>query len=102
MKLITILALSLATAAFGAEVKIEGDAKCGKCSLKKSEECHTVVVTKDAAGKDQVYWVKENDQSKALHTDICTTPKAVTVWGDAGEKSDGTKTLTITKFELKK
>ena len=102
MKLITILALSLATAAFGDEVKIEGDAKCGKCALKKSEKCHTVVVTKDAAGNEQIYWVKENDQDKALHTDICTTSKAVTVWGDAEAKSDGTKTLKITKFEFKK
>lgn len=102
MKLITILALSLATAAFGAEVKIEGDAKCGKCALEKSKECHTVVVTKDSAGKEVVYWVEKNDQEKALHTDICKASKAVTVWGDAGEKSDGAKTLKVTKFEYKK
>jgi len=102
MKLITILALSLATVAFGEDVTIEGDAKCGKCSLKKSEECHTVIVTKDKDGKELVYWVKEGEKGKALDTDICTTSRAVTVKGDAGQKTDGTKTLKITSFELKK
>ena len=102
MKLITILALSLASIAFGEDVKIEGDAKCGKCALKKSEECHTVIVTKDKAGAELVYWVKENDKGKGLHEDICTTSKAVTVWGDAGAKADGTKTLKISKYEFKK
>lgn len=62
MKLITILALSLATAAFGEDVKIEGDAKCGKCALGKSEKCHTVIVTKDSAGQELVYWIKEWEQ----------------------------------------
>jgi hypothetical protein len=102
MKLITILALSLATVAFGEDVKIEGDAKCGKCALNKSEECHTVIVTKDKDGAELVYWVKESDQAKGLHEDICKTSKAITVWGDAGQKTDGTKTIKISKFEFKK
>lgn len=102
MKLITILALSLASIAFGEDVKIEGDAKCGKCALKVSEKCHTVIVTKDKDGKELVYWLKENDNDKALHADVCKTSKAVTAWGDAGQKADGTKTLTISKFEFKK
>ena len=104
MKLITILALSLATAAFGEDVKIEGDAKCGKCALGKSEKCHTVIVTKDKDGKELIYWVADNDkdQDKALHAEVCKTSKAVTAWGDAGQKTDGTKTLKISKFELKK
>ena len=104
MKLITILALSLATAAFGEDVKIEGDAKCGKCALNVSEKCHTVIVTKDKDGKELVYWVAEGDQDqdKALHEEVCKETKAVTVWGDAGQKNDGTKTIKISKFEFKK
>lgn len=105
MKLITIIALSLSTFAFAEDVKIEGDAKCGKCALGKSENCHTVIVTKDASGKELVYWVKagsDKDQDKALHSNICKETKAVTVWGDAGQKLDGTKTIEISKFEFKK
>ena len=104
MKLITIIALSLATAAFGEDVTIVGDAKCGKCALGKSETCHTVIVTKDKDGNELVYWITEGDQNqdKALHAKICKESKAVTVVGDAGQKTDGTKTIKITKFEFKK
>ena len=105
MKLITsILALGLATAAFGEDVKIEGDAKCGKCALGKSEKCHTVIVTKDKDGNELVYWVSDHDkdQDKAIHTEICKESKAITAWGDAGQKADGTKTLKISKYEFKK
>ena len=104
MKLITILALCLASAAFGEDVTIVGDAKCGKCALGKSEKCHTVIVTKDKDGKELVYWVKDGDENrdKTLHADICKESKAITVTGDAGQKTDGTKTIKITKFEFKK
>ncbi len=105
MKLITsILALGLATAAFGEDVKIEGDAKCGKCALGKSEKCHTVIVTKDADGKELVYWLADSDkdQDKAIHTEVCKETKAITAWGEAGAKTDGTKTLKVSKYEFKK
>ena len=104
MKLITILALSLATAAFGEDVTIVGEAKCGKCALGKSEKCHTVIVTKDKDGKELVYWIAEGDQNqdKAIHSEICKESKEVTVKGDAGQKTDGTKTIKITSYEFKK
>ena len=102
MKLITILALSLATAAFGEDVTIVGEAKCGKCALGKSEKCHTVVVTKDKDGNELVYWVVDNDKDKELHEAVCKTTKDVTVVGDAGQKTDGTKTIKITSYEFKK
>ncbi|MEO6924233.1 MAG: DUF6370 family protein [Bryocella sp.] len=105
MKLITtILALGLATAAFGEDVKIEGEAQCGKCALHKSEKCHTVIVTKDANGKELVYWLvdSDKDQDKAIHSEICKSSKGITAWGEAGAKSDGTKTLKVSKYEFKK
>jgi hypothetical protein len=104
MKLITIIALGLGIAAYGEDVKIEGEAKCGKCALGKSEKCHTVFVTKDKDGKELVYWLNESDkdQDKAIHSKICKSSAEITAWGEAGEKTDGTKTLKVTKYEFKK
>ena len=104
MKLITILALSFATAAFGEDVTIVGEAKCGKCALGKSEKCHTVIVTKDKDGNELVYWTKEHDkdQDKAIHSEICKASKEITAKGEAGQETDGTKTLKITSYEFKK
>ena len=94
------LALALTSFAVAADQKIEGEAQCGKCSLKKSDECHTVVVTK-TGGTETIYWVAKGDKDKDLHTEICTTKKPVTVEGTVTEK-DGKKLLTISKYELKK
>ena len=94
------LAMALTPFAVAADQKIEGEAQCGKCSLKKSEECHTVVVTKKG-GTETVYWVEKGDKDKDLHTEICTTAKPVPGEGTVSEK-DGKKLLKIAKYELKK
>ena len=94
------LALALTSFAVAADQKIEGEAQCGKCSLKKADECQTVVVTKKG-GTETVYWVEENEKDKELHKEICTTKKPVIVEGTVTEK-DGKKLLTISKYELKK
>jgi hypothetical protein len=92
--------LTLAAFAQAADQKLEGSVTCAKCDLKTADQCHTVlVVTKD--GKKDVYYTVENDKAKELHGEICTKAKPAVVEGTVGEK-DGKKTLTITKFELKK
>src|SRR5687768_7607089 len=104
MKLAFAAALVLALTSFTATAeKIEGEAQCANCSLKKSDRCQTVIVTKKD-GAETVYWIGSGDgdiDDKDLHEDICTKPKQVTAEGKVTEK-DGKKILKLSKFELKK
>ena len=101
MKLITILALSLATVAFGEDTKFAGDAMCAKCALKQVDECQMAIKVKDAAGKEETLLVENNDVSKDFHKNICKQTKAVNGEGTIAEK-DGKKTITLTKIYLSK
>ena len=104
MKLTFAAALSLALTSFTATAeKIEGEAQCVRCSLKKSDGCQTAIVTKKD-GTETVYWVATSDEDlddTELHADICTKAKPVTAEGTVTEK-DGKKILKLSKFELKK
>jgi hypothetical protein len=101
MKLALLAGLALAALPGVAQAgeKIEGQAQCGKCALKKSDSCHAVVVVKKD-GAETVYWAEKDDKGKELHAEICTSVKPAVVEGTVSEK-DGKKMVKITKFELK-
>jgi len=96
--------LALATPTFaaedGKEVTITGEGKCGKCSLKETEKCQNVIVTKED-GKTVKYYLTQNETSKEFHDNICKEAKKVTATGTVKEV-DGKKELTVSKIELAK
>jgi hypothetical protein len=92
--------LALAGFVQAEDKKLEGTATCAKCDLKIAEKCRTVVVV-TVDGKKEVYLAEPNDKANALHEEICKGGKEATVEGTIAEK-DGQKTITITKYELKK
>jgi uncharacterized protein DUF6370 len=78
----------------GKKVTLKGTITCGKCDLKESPSCHTVIkVTED--GKDVVYWFDKNG-SKKYHKPICTESKKGSVEGMVSEK-DGKKYVKVSK-----
>src|SRR5262245_26231946 len=101
MKTLVLTALlALAGLVQAEDKKLEGTATCAKCDLKTADKCQTVIVV-TVDGKKEVYVAEGNDQAKALHEEICKGGKEATVEGTVAEK-DGKKTITITKYELKK
>jgi hypothetical protein len=80
----------------GKEVKLEGEAKCAKCSLHEADKCQTVIQTKED-GKTVTYYVAQNDVAKAFHKEICQDPKKVKATGKV-EEVDGKKKLTLAKI----
>jgi hypothetical protein len=78
------------------EKTLEGTICCGKCELKKSAACHTVIKVKEG-DKEVVYWF-DDDSSKKYHKEICTETKDGTVKGKV--KKDGDK-MIVTVSELK-
>jgi hypothetical protein len=101
MKLLAFITLGLATAAFAADQKLEGEAKCAKCHLKTTTSCQAVIVVKDKDGKETVYYSAKDEKGEALHDEICDDAKPAVVEGAVSEK-DGKKIVKITKFEIKK
>lgn len=80
------------------EVKLSGTICCGKCELKQSDSCHTVIKVKEK-GKDVVYWF-DTAGSKKYHKEICQETKEGTVVGTV--KKDGDKMIiTVKKVEFK-
>ncbi len=95
-----VLAANLNAPAKEKEVTLTGEAKCGKCQLKETKACQTVIlVEKD--GKTQKYYVVDNDISKAFHEDVCQKAKKVVATGTVA-KVHGKQELTLTKIELTK
>ncbi len=82
------------------EVTIVGMGKCAKCALHQSHECqNTVTVTEN--GKEETYFLTDNDVSQDFHDNICKKPQQIKVTGtvkEGGEK----KEITPTKIELVK
>src|SRR5438067_11660482 len=69
------------------EVTITGEGKCAKCMLKETSDCQNAIeVTKGK--KTTVYYLVQNDVSKAFHHDICKEAKKVTATGTV-KKVDG-------------
>jgi len=90
---------SLTTTAFAAdkEVTVTGNACCGKCALKVTEKCSTMLQT-TVDGKEVTYQLT-GKEVKALHEKICSGPGIkVTVTGTVKEK-DGKEMLKATKIE---
>ena len=77
-------------------VTIKGTLKCASCSLKESDKCQTMLVTKD--GDKEVKYVVMGPKAPK-HSEICKTDKEnVTLTGTVSEK-EGKKVINVTKAE---
>lgn len=96
--------LALATPAFaadsGKEKTITGEAKCGKCMLKETAKCQTVIQV-EKKGKTVNYYLTDNDVSKAFHENVCKEAKKVTATGMV-KRVDGKNEFTASKIALAK
>jgi hypothetical protein len=100
-----LLLLALATPTFAAdspkEKTITGEAKCGKCMLKETAKCQTVIQVENKKGKTVNYYLAENDVSKAFHANVCKEAKKVTATGTV-KKVEGKNEFTVSKIDLAK
>ena len=100
-----LLLLALATPTFAAdqpkEKTITGEAKCGKCLLKETDKCQTVIQVENTKGKTVNYYLADNDVAKAFHENVCKEAKKVTATGTV-KKVDGKNEFTASKIELAK
>ena len=94
--LFTLLA-AVSIPAFAAEVKLEGEATCAKCTLKQVSACQAAITVTGADGKKETILADNNDVAKAFHKAICTDTKKVKAEGVITEK-DGKKTIALTKI----
>ena len=83
------------------EVTVTGNMVCGKCKLHETKECQNVVQV-EQDGKTVNYYLVQNDTSKAVHKDVCTSDgEKVTVTGTVKEKG-GKQMMTASKIEVVK
>jgi hypothetical protein len=100
-----VAVLGLVTTSFAAEKaakekSITGTAKCGKCALKETDECQTVIEHTGKNGKTQKIYVENNDVAKDFHKTICKEADGKKVKATGTTKKDGGKMiLTATKIE---
>jgi hypothetical protein len=103
--IVGLLLLALATPAFADETPkektITGEAKCGKCMLKETAKCQTVIQVKNKNGKTVNYYLADNEVAKAFHEDVCEAAKKVTATG-TNKKVDGKNEFTVSKIALMK
>ena len=84
----------------GKEMTISGEAKCAKCAMDETDKCQNAIeVMQD--GKKVVYYLADNDVSKAFHKQVCTSSAQVTAMGTV-EVKDGKHILTASKIEKSK
>jgi hypothetical protein len=76
------------------EKTITGTAKCGKCALKETAECQTVI----ESGKKKIY-LENNDVAKNFHENICKDSKKVKATGTVKKGDNGKMEMTATKIE---
>ncbi len=88
----------VSSSALAKEATIKGEAKCGKCSLKESSTCETVIQAKEN-GKTVNYYVANNKLAKAFHKKVCSSSEKVIATGDVKDV-DGKKQITLTKIEV--
>jgi hypothetical protein len=85
------------------EVTLKGTLSCGKCDLKKSDDCATVITVKEKVGDketDVVYWLVDKGKGEDYHKKCCTEKKKGSVTGVVSEK-DGKKMITPSKDGVK-
>jgi hypothetical protein len=90
-------ALTFALPAFAAET-LEGEATCGKCTLKIADKCQFAITVTQADGKKETILAENNDVAKGFHKNICQDTVKVKAEGTIAEK-DGKKVLTLSKVE---
>jgi len=100
MLVVTILCSSFALYVQAAEnVKVKGEGKCAKCSLKETKTCQNTITT-EKDGKKVVYYLEQNAVSKKFHKNICQDDtKTIEAEGTVKEV-DGKLVLTPTKIEV--
>ena len=87
----------ISTSANAAEKTLKGEGLCAKCELKETAKCQNAVRVEEA-GKKVVYYLEDNDVSKAFHKKICSAPAKVVATGKVSEK-DGKHWIAVTKIE---
>ena len=95
-----MLALVIPVQADDKEMTITGEAKCGKCALKETDKCQSVIQV-EKSGKTTTYSLVDNDVSKKFHKNVCTETKKATATG-TNKKVEGKNQFTATKIELAK
>ena len=80
-------------------VTLSGTMVCGKCALNETPKCQNVLkVTK--AGKEEKYYLAENDVSEKNHEKVCSGEHKATVKGTVAEDA-GKKVLTASSIKYK-
>ena len=97
---VLMLAATLFAASDAKEVTLDGTGKCAKCSMGTAEKCQTaVVVMRD--GKEETYYLTQNDVAEKFHKNVCQEDQKVHVTGTVKEV-DGKKELTASKIDVVK
>jgi hypothetical protein len=91
-------ATSTSIGADNEEITIQGEGKCGKCSLKETDSCQNVVQVEKGKNKG-TYYLVQNDVSKSFHDNICKETKNVKATGTV-KKVDGKNEFTASKIEV--
>src|SRR5690242_5065451 len=82
--------LALTARAADKEVTLKGKIMCGKCALKQTKKCATVIQINED-GKEVVYWFDDKGTKEEYHEEVCGgAVKEGTVTGVVFEK-DGKK-----------
>ena len=79
------------------EVTLKGTITCGKCELKVTKTCATVIVTKEA-GKDVVTYFDAAGHKK-FHNDTCNEPMKGTVTGVVTTSKDNKRTIAVSSVK---
>jgi predicted cupin superfamily sugar epimerase len=94
--LVASLAFSQLANAAENEITVTGEGQCAKCAMSETKTCQTAIkVTKD--GKTVVYYLAQNDVSKAFHKNVCEDTMRVTATGTV-KTEDGKQVMTVTKI----
>ncbi len=102
---LTVLALvclfTAGSRAADKEVTLKGTIMCGKCELKQTKKCATLIKVKES-DKDVIYWFDDKGNREEYHEEVCGGGKKEgTVIGTVFEK-DGKKWVKPSKVEYAK
>ena len=92
-----VAASILTTSANAAEKTLKGEGLCAKCELKETPKCQSAIRVEED-GKKVVYYLEDNDVSKAFHKKVCTSVIKVVAKGKVTEK-DGKHWIAVTKID---